>query len=263
MIIDVHAHLTDDLDRRLADDARAGIAATVLLSTRVHPERARTIDQVRAEYAGLQRTVAGADGAGAAFTPGLTELLAALDAHPGRVLGMAAAPLDLPPATLLPFVDRQLSRRDVVGIGELVPVPGRVETIRPVVRLADDHGGLPVLVHGFAPHTEDDLHGYAAVARAHPGVPIVIGAFGGLHAMTAVDLALAVPNLWLDLSSALQAFVVRAAAHELPDRCLFGSNTPYGVPAAALATVEHAVTDPGVRAAVLGGNAERLLAPRN
>lgn len=261
MTIDVHAHLTDDLDRRLADDARSGITTTVLLSTRVHPERARTIDQVRTEYARLQRTIAGAtDSTQEPSAPALAELIAALDEHPGRVLGMAVAPLDLPAEALVAFVDPQLARPDVVGIGELVPPPGRIGTIEPMVRLADDHGGLPVLVHGFAPHTEDDLRGYAAVARAHPRVPVVIGAFGGLHAMTAVELALAAPNLWLDLSSALQAFVVAAAAHELPGRCLFGSNTPYGVPAAALATIEHAVTDPGIRAAVLRGNAERLLA---
>ena len=33
-------------------------------------------------------------------------------------------------------------------------------------------------------------------------------------------------NLYVDLSSALQVFAVRAAAHEIPEQCLFGSNTP-------------------------------------
>jgi predicted TIM-barrel fold metal-dependent hydrolase len=172
---------------------------------------------------------------------------------------MAAAPLSLDPAILTAFVDEQLRHPAMVGIGELTPAPGAGHSIEPLVRLAGDHGGIPVLTHGFAPNTDTDLRAYADIARRHPRVPVIIGAFGGLHAMLAIDLAREVGNLYLDLSSALQAFLVRAAVHELPTQCLFGSNTPYGVPAAALATLDSVLADPALRTAVLHDNAAALL----
>ncbi|WP_067574884.1 amidohydrolase family protein [Nocardia acidivorans] len=259
MTIDIHAHVTCDLDTRLAADEAAGIDLTVLLSTRVHPERARTIDEVRAEFAVLQNVIGGASADPSVFDGPARELRAALDAHPGRVVGMAAAPLSLNEKSLLGFVDEQLRHPAMVGIGELTPAPGAAETIEPVLQLADDHGGLAVLAHGFAPHTDADLRVYADIARRYPRVPIIIGAFGGLHAMLAVDLAREVRNLHLDLSSALQAFVLAAAVREIPDKCLFGSNTPYGVPAASLATIHSVVPDPRTLRAVLHDNAATLL----
>lgn len=259
MIIDIHAHVTADLESRLAADSRAGIDQTVLLSTRVHPERARTLDEVRTEFAALQQVVSGTAVDPATFRGPAEELRTALDAHPGRVLGMAAAPLSLDERTLIEFVDEQLRHPAMIGIGELTPAPDAGHTIEPMVRLADDHGGIPVLAHGFAPNTADDLRAYAALARRHPRVPIIIGAFGGLNSLLAVDLAKAHPNLHLDVSSALQAFVLRAAAAEIPTQLLFGSNTPYGVPAAALATLRATVEDEPVLTAILQDNPARLL----
>lgn len=89
---------------------------------------------------------------------------------------------------------------------------------------------------------------------------MIVGAFGGLNAMLVVDLARDVQNLHLDLSSALQAFVVAAAPREIPAKCLFGSNTPYGVPAPPWRRSMRATTDPAVERAVLHDNAARLFA---
>lgn len=259
MTIDIHAHVTDDLDARLTADSHAGIDLTVLLSTRVHPERASSVEQVQAEFRSLQNVVAGGAVEPSEFAAPAMELRAALDAHPGRVVGMAAAPLTLERRTLVEFVDDQLQHPSMVGIGELTCAPDAGQTIEPVVRLADDHGGLPVLVHGFAPNTEGDLRSYAAIASRHPRVPIIIGAFGGLNSMLAIELATDVSNLYLDISSALQIFVLRAAAGRIPSKLLFGSNTPYGLPAASLKTVQAAITDRGALTAVLHDNAAGLM----
>ncbi|MHA7984764.1 amidohydrolase family protein [Rathayibacter sp. CAU 1779] len=261
MTIDIHAHVTDDLDARLTADLHAGIDLTVLLSTRVHPERAHTVEEVQTEFRSLQNVIAGEAVDPNEFAAPAMELRTALDAHPGRVLGMAAAPLTLESQTLVEFVDEQLRHPSMVGIGELTCAPDAAQTVEPVVQLADDHGGLPVLVHGFAPNTDGDLRSYAAVASRHPRVPVIIGAFGGLNAMLAVQLAADVSNVYLDISSALQIFVLQAAGNEIPSKLLFGSNTPYGLPAASLATVQAAITDRGIVTAVLHDNAAGLLCP--
>lgn len=57
----------------------------------------------------------------------------------------------------------------------------------------------------------------------------------------------------------MQVFAVAAAARELPERCLFGSNTPYGDVVAARHTVEAAISDPAVLEQVLHDNTAQLI----
>jgi uncharacterized protein len=256
---DVHAHVTVDVPAQLARARRAGVERTVLLSTRVHPEAPTTMAGLRAEFGRLTAVIGGAVAPRAEFLAAVAELGRALDAHPDELVGFVPVLLSMDEPDLRAWLDEQLTRPGIVGIGEVTPAPGLAHTLEPVVATSADHGGVPVLVHGFAPNTLDDLRAYAALAERHPGVPIIVGAFGGLHALDLVELAGARPNLYLDLSSALQVFAVRAAADAVPEQCLFGSNTPYGDVVAARHTVEAAVADPGVLELVLGGNAARLL----
>lgn len=81
--------------------------------------------------------------------------------------------------------------------------------------------------------------------------------------MALIDVAQEHPDPDLDLSSALQVFMVGAAAEALPDQCLFGSNPPYDDPVASRATVEAAIADPGIRRQVMGLNAAALLRLRS
>jgi len=82
---------------------------------------------------------------------------------------------------------------------------------------------------------------------------------GGLNCLQLIDLAHERRNLYVDLSSALQVFAVRAAAHEIPEQCLFGSNTPYGDVVAARHTVEAAISDPAVLQQILHNNTAALI----
>ncbi|MTE14668.1 amidohydrolase family protein [Nocardia aurantiaca] len=259
MVTDVHAHVTVDSAAQLARAKAAGVDRTVLLSTRVHPERARTLDAVRAEFARLTAVIGGADAAPDEVRAAMGEVLRALEAHPGATLGFASLPSLLPDERLGDWFEPYLSRPDIVGIGEITPPPGQAARIEPVLALSADHGGVPILVHGFAPNTLDDLRTYAALAARYPSVPLIVGALGGFHALELVELAAARPNLHIDLSSALQVFAVAAAAREVPEQCLFGSNTPYGDVVAARHTAEAAIADPSVRTLVLEGNFQRIL----
>lgn len=97
----------------------------------------------------------------------------------------------------------------------------------------------------------------------HPHVPLIVGAFGGMSSMALIAVAQEHPDPDLDLSSALQVFMVGAAAEALPDQCLFGSNPPYDDPVASRATVEAAIADPGIRRQVMGLNAAAVLRLRS
>ncbi|MFJ3203015.1 amidohydrolase family protein [Streptomyces sp. NPDC086989] len=259
MIIDFHAHVTVDVPAQLARARQAGVGRTVLQSTRIHPEAPTTLDGLRAEFARLLAVVGGEAGHEDEFEAAVDELRDAVEAHPGESVALAPVRLDTPADRTRARLDDLLARPGFVGIGELTPAPGRAHLIEPALAVSADHGGVPVLLHGFAPNTADDLRTYASLAARYRTVPVVVGALGGFNWPELVDLALDTPNLHIDLSSALQVFAVRAAVRELPERCLFGSNTPYGDVVAARHTVEAAVTDPAVRDLVLGSNAARLL----
>lgn len=140
-MIDIHAHVTDDLNERLAVDAGLGIEVTILQATRVHPERARTVAEVRAEFATLQRVVAG-DPAAGSFEDAAAELRRAVESAPGRTTAMAAVPLWLEPSAMAEATDAQLQHPAYVGIGELTPPPGSAAVIEPVLKLSADHGGV-------------------------------------------------------------------------------------------------------------------------
>lgn len=185
------------------------------------------------------------------------ELDAALTAHPDRFLGFRSVRLDLPADQLATEIDH--AARSFHGIGELTPPPGAAARIEPVLRAATDHSGLPVVVRGSAPTTEEDLSTLAALARRYPTVPLVISQLGGAHWLTAIDLARETPNIYLELSTASIIFAVRLAITEIPDRTLFGSDAPYGDPVLSRTTIER-VTPPGeLRARVLGGTLAELL----
>ncbi|MEU9500131.1 amidohydrolase family protein [Streptomyces sp. NPDC048196] len=265
MIIDAHSHVHDPLDLHLAALDDAGVERTVLFATRPHPERATDLASLRHEMGVLERALsggtdgrtdpAGDDGYAAAWR----ELDEALAAHPTRFLGFGSVPLGLGEAGTATWVAREVAGRGLHGIGELTPPPDRAALVEPVLRAADDHGGLPVVVHGYAPTTAADVRTLAGLAARYPRVPLVIGQLAGAHWMAAIELAQVTPNIYLELSTANIVFAVRLAVQALPTRTLFGSDAPYGDPVLSRATVER-VTPPGeVRERVLGGNLAELL----
>ncbi|GAB3985564.1 amidohydrolase family protein [Actinoallomurus acanthiterrae] len=259
MIIDAHSHVHDPVagHLRLLDDA--GADRTVLFPTRPHPERATDLDSLRREMSVLERALDGRGTSGDGHATAWRELDDALAAHPDRFIGFGSVPLHLPENEIGAFVEREIAGRGLRGVGELTPPPGEAARVEPVLAAAHDHGDLPVVVHGFAPTTAEDLRALAVLAARHPSVPLIVSQLGGLHWMTAIELVRETPNMYLELSTAPIVFAVRLAVQELPERTLFGSDAPYGDPVLARATVER-VTAPGqVRDLVLGGNLARLL----
>lgn len=262
-MIDIHAHITTDFDRYRQRAEEAGVTRPVLLSTSVHPENATTLVEVRAEFDGLARLLDGAGTSDELYERSQREVEVALASWPGAMT-MRKIPLEWSDLRILRAAQDAVADPRTVGLGELTPAGGQGARIESVVRASAETAAsrpLPVLTHGIAPNNAEDLRAYAAVAARYPRVPIIIGAFGGLNSMLAVDLATQHANVYLDLSSALQLFVLRAALNEIPDRCLFGSNTPYGDVHAARATIEAATQDRAIRSRALKQNAQELFDP--
>lgn len=101
----------------------------------------------------------------------MAELRLALDTHPETTVGFVNVSLNQPAQEVHAWIARYLAEPEIVGIGELTPAPGAAAQIEPVLHISADRGGVPVLAHGFAPNTSEDLTTYANLAGRYPSVP--------------------------------------------------------------------------------------------
>jgi predicted TIM-barrel fold metal-dependent hydrolase len=259
LIIDAHSHVHDPVSSHIALLDEAGVDLAVLFATRPHPERATDLASFRHEMSVLADAIGGRTNDMDSYRTAWRELHDALAAFPDRFIGFGSVSLDQPAERVAADIDQEVVGRGLRGIGELTPRPDCAAQIEPVLRAAADHAGLPVVVHGFAPTTANDLATLAGLARGYPTVPVVISQLGGLNWLTAIELVRETPNMYLELSTANIVFAVRLAITEVPDRTLFGSDAPYGDPVLTRAMVERATTSGELRERVLGGTFAELL----
>lgn len=127
-----------------------------------------------------------------------------------------------------------------------------------VVRLAGELG-MPVLFHSIGAVAE-----LGELAQRCPSTDIVFGHMGGLWdwraARACIELAEALPNVWLETSALLVSFVLAEAGRRVPARVLFGSDAPALHPKVELTKILVADIDESVRRRILGENAAELLA---
>ena len=243
MVIDFHAHLgrgavgaTDRLQRDLTAEMivgparEAGIGRTVVFPVTYEAGRYREANEGIAaavgrypdELIGFARTVVGA------------QAEADLE-HAVRTLGLHGLKL----------------HHGCDGFDPAGPATRRI------VGLAGELG-VPVIFHSIG-----IVEVLGELAAACPQTPIVLGHMGGLWdwqaAERATDLAEGLHNVWLETSALLVTFAIEEAAARVGGKVLFGSDAPAIHPAVELAKITTARMTDDTRAAVLGGNAARLL----
>ncbi|MEP6767322.1 MAG: amidohydrolase family protein [Acidobacteriota bacterium] len=149
------------------------------------------------------------------------------------------------------------------SVGRFAPDDRRLD---PLWRAVSD-GGQPVIVHGgSAPGgaaTAGEIEAVGRAAARWPDARIVVAHFGSPSEQATLDLMAASPSVLADLTPVV-ADPVRVAGADiagLERRILFGSDTPTVAVAIedSLARVRSWRLSPADEAAVLGGNASRLV----
>jgi predicted TIM-barrel fold metal-dependent hydrolase len=127
---------------------------------------------------------------------------------------------------------------------------------------------LPVVVHAghsvLGTTDAPELVPIGEVARRHPGAPIVIAHCGHRAVAEAIELVRALPNVHADLTPVMHEHVAVPAADAaaLHAKLLFGTDTP-NTPLTTSSCLDHVDglgLDAEARAAIVGGNARRLVA---
>lgn len=259
MIIDSHAHVYLPVEEHIRLMDEAGIDKTLLFSTTVHPEMAESTAEFEQEMKILGEIIAGKRNAIDAKIASNHELNSVIKKYPNRFIGFGNIPAGLSYEDNAQWVEKYIIANNFVGIGEFTLPSGEIASLRNVFAVSKDYGNLPIWIHAFWPLDFADIRELAALASEFSTVPVIVGHLGGMHWLEAIKVAKEEPNVYLDLSAVFTAIALKIAIKEVPHKCLFSSDMPYGDVLLARNAIERVCPDQSSREMVLGGNIQKLL----
>lgn len=265
MIVDSHQHVMLPTSMQIQKMDDAGVGKAILFTTTPHVERAKTatLEAIGAEMQVLYQLLAGSyspEARSAKMKDTILELNQAIQDAPERFYGFGPVPLGLADNDTAEWVKKYIIGNSFKGIGEFTPGSEmQIAQLEPVFKTLADYHSLPIWVHTFNPVTLNGIKILMELCRKYPPVPVIFGHMGGSNWMDVIAFAKEQKNAYLDLSAAFAPLSVKTALTEVPERCLFGSDAPFGEPKLCRQLIEFVSPSTSVTEMVLGGNIERLL----
>ena len=248
MIIDAHGYVGDSniprcsaallgcsVDEVLRYADQAGIDRTVIMPNRYHG------------YREANRIIADA-----------------VRAHPDRFIGFGKVD---------PAQDRQwrdtlriaVEDHGLVGLGEF-DLPGPYDKDPDLHEILDRCADYRVPVMFHCENLGDAIQREIQFAEGHPDTIVILGHMGmgmqwAAH-RTCIRAAQELDNLYLEMSTVLVQFTLKEAGEKVPDKLLFGSDTPCVNPKGELERLRAMQFDRATEQKVLSGNISRILARR-
>lgn len=263
MIIDSHQHIMIPADLQLQKMDESGIDQAVLFATAPHPEKAEGLEDLKKEMAALNQILAGSNTKEAnmyRMQKNIAELVQRIREYPDRFRGFGPVPFGLSIQETDDWLEQHIIGNGFCGVGEFTPgTEAQIRQLETVFQGISAYSGIPIWIHTFSPVTLPGLQILMEICRRYPKVPVIFGHMGGTNWMEVIEFAKEQREVYLDLSAAFASIATKTAIHELPERCLFSSDAPYGEPYLYRQLVEFVSPDPEVAALVLGKNMENLL----
>ncbi|MEN6349560.1 MAG: amidohydrolase family protein [Syntrophomonas sp.] len=260
MIIDGHSHLTFPIEEHIRVMDQADVSKTVLFSTTFHPEAADNYQDVKESMQYLNDLLAGKKGTMVeARQRAIADLLDAIKLHPDRYIGFGSTPAGLDVESTRQYIDDNIRKHHLAGIGEFTIGGGQAHLMKNVFEAAAEFDNLPIWIHAFFPLTLQDIMDISVMAREHPRTPVILGHLGGCNWMETMDLATEIANIYLDTSAYYSTFILGTVINELPEKCIFGVDRPFGDLELSIQAVLKLAKTPAVANAVLGRNIARIL----
>ena len=265
MIVDGHQHVMLPTSMQLQKMDEAGVDKTILFTTTPHVEKAETatLDAIGAEMQVLYQLLSGSyspEARIAKMKDTILELNQAIQDAPERFYGFGPVPLELADNDTAEWIKDYIIGNSFKGIGEFTPgSESQITQLESVFKALADYPGLPIWVHTFNPVTLNGIKILMELCRKYPAVPVIFGHMGGSNWMDVIAFAKEQGNAYLDLSAAFTPLSVKTALTEVPERCLFGSDAPFGEPKLCRQLIEFVSPSTFATEMALGGNIERLL----
>lgn len=263
MIIDSHEHIMLPTEMQLKMMDEAGIDKTILFCTAPHPEQAASITEIETEMAALNKVLVGANSKEANIIRqkgNISDLISVIRAYPECFLGFGSVPLGMTLAETREWIQDCIISNSLLGVGEFTP--GNEQQILQldiVFQAIEATTICPMWVHTFSPVTMDGIKLLMELCEQHPQVPVIFGHLGGTNWIEVIKFAKTHRNVYLDLSAAFASIATKMALAELPKRCLFSSDAPYGEPYLYRELVEFVSPSKEIAKMALGDNLQELL----
>lgn len=263
MVIDSHEHIMFPAKMQLDKMDEAGVDKTVLFCTAPHPEKAGTLSELEAEMAALNKILAGSNTKEdniSRLKKNIAEVVEAVRTYPDRFLGFGAVPLGMELEETEEWIDIQITSNSLYGIGEFTPgSEQQIMQLETIFRALKNTRIYPVWVHTFHPVTISGIKCLMSLCEKYPGIPVIFGHLGGSNWMDVIKFAKEHDDVYLDLSAAFASIATKMALTELPERCLYSSDAPYGEPYLYRQLIEFVSPDKRTAEMALGKNISRLL----
>ncbi len=260
MIIDGHSHVTLPIQEHITAMNAANVDKTVLFSTTFHPEAAKNFAEVKASMEFLNDLLAGKKGSMVeARTKAVSELVEAIHLYPDRYIGFGAVPVGLEPDATLQYVEEMIEKNHLYGMGEFTLGCGQIHLLKNIFMSSREFHNLPIWIHAFFPLTVSDIKEISELAKSYPQTPVILGHLGGSNWMETVSLVKEISNLYLDTSAYYSTFVLGSIINEIPQKCFFGVDRPFGDLQLSIDTILRLAKTPSIAHAVLGENIAQVL----
>lgn len=266
MIIDSHEHVMLPTTTQIAKLNEAGVDKAILFTTTPHVEKAKssTLKDINGEMQALYGLLNGN------YTPQermekmkdtIVELQQAISTAPEKFYGFGAVPLGLSGRDTSDWIETYVIKNSFKGVGEFTPgSETQIEQLESIFQAVVNYPNLPLWVHTFNPVTLNGIKKLMNLCLKHPTVPVIFGHMGGSNWMDVIAFAKDHRNVYLDLSAVFTPLSVKTALTEVPERCLFSSDAPFGEPKLCRELIEFVSPSADVTKMVLGENIMKLLA---
>ncbi|WP_279222010.1 amidohydrolase family protein [Clostridium sp. E02] len=114
-------------------------------------------------------------------------------------------------------------------------------------------------IHVFFPLNVQDIREISYFAKQYSIVPVIMEHLGGSNWLETMDIVKEIPNLYLDTLAYYSTFVLGTVVNELPQKCIFGVDRPYGDLQLCKDTILKIAKTLSIADAVLGENISELL----
>lgn len=259
MIIDSHAHVMLPVEKHIALMDEAGVDKTILFCTSIHPEVANNLDEYQKELNKLYEILSGTRNPVEARIKSNKEQYEIIRKYSSRFYGFGNVPVGLNYEKTALWIEKYVIKNSFIGLGEFTVASGEVKALENIFQASHSFSNLPIWIHAFWPLDLDDIKEIFNLAKKYPTVPVIVGHLGGVNWLEVIKMAKKVDNVYIDLSGLYAVVQLSMAIKELPERCLFSTDLPYGDLVIGKFSIERVCKDKAVREQVMGGNAARLL----
>ncbi|MCD8357441.1 MAG: amidohydrolase family protein [Clostridia bacterium] len=265
MIIDSHQHVMLPTSIQIEKMKEAEVDKTILFTTTPHVEKATSasLKEITSEMQTLYHLLSGE------YSPEerikkmkgtILELKQAIAIAPNRFFGFGAVPLGLSEQDTSHWIEKYVIQNSFKGIGEFTPGSEiQIRQLETIMKAVTDYPNIPIWVHTFNPVSKEGIQILMELCMKYPSIPVIFGHMGGSNWMDVIAFAKQQNNVYLDLSASFTTLSIQSALIEVPEKCLFGSDAPFGEPLLTRQLIEYVSPSQTITDLVLGENIQKLL----